>query len=64
MSGLMDRPTGGPAMEDTSIDDDSVSLSFDANDIWKPGGFFSLNGQSQTYRILNASRGKPFLCSR
>lgn len=51
-------------MEDTSIDDDSVSLSFDANDIWKPGGFFSLNGQSQTYRILNASRGKPFLCSR
>ena len=40
MSGLMDGPTGGPAMEDTSIDDDSVSLSFDANDIWKPERFF------------------------
>ena len=24
----------------------------------------SLNGQSQTYRILNVSGGKPFLCSR
>ena len=29
-----------------------------------PGLFSSLNGQSQTYRILNASGGRPLLCSR